>query len=122
MQFSVKMLQDETFQKYIPPCIEITKMDVRYEETSGKMAKAALPHVLKHFENIAGTRKGWFGINIHFWQAASFKQMKNVKAYSLQNMIGNSGGYIGLLVGITISDLPCFLGKLYLAIKGIFDK
>ena len=121
VQFNVKMLQDETFQKYIPPCIEITKMDVRYEETSGEMAKVALPYVLKHFESVAGTRKGWFVINSHFWQAASFKQMRNVKAYSLQSMIGNSGGYIGLLVGITISDLPRFLGKLYLAIKGIFQ-
>ena len=117
--FLVKMVRNELFQKYVPPCIEITKMDVRYEEQPGKLVRDRVPDVMKKFESTAGTTKGWFVINTHFWKSVYFKQMSTVKAYTFQSMIGNSGGYIGLLVGITISDLPCFLCKLYFAIKGM---
>ena len=34
-------------------------------------------------------------------------------------MIGNAGGYIGLLVGLTISELPKFLRKTYFIVKQI---
>ena len=115
------MTRNELFQKYVPPCIEITKMDVRYDEKPGKVVRDRAQNVMKHFENAAGTTKGWFVINTQLWKSTYFKQMNTVKAYSFQSMIGNSGGYIGLLVGITISDLPCFLCKLYFAIKGIIQ-
>ena len=102
----------------IPPCTEITKMDVRYEEKVGERNYLS---VLENLEKTAGTKKGWFVINISFWQATKFKEILKVKAYTFQNMIGNSGGYIGLLVGVTISDFLCFVLKMYNAIKGIFS-
>ena len=93
-------------------------MDVRYEEKVGERNYLS---VLENLEKTAGTKKGWFVINISFWQATKFKEILKVKAYTFQNMIGNSGGYIGLLVGVTISDFLCFILKMYNAIKGIFS-
>ena len=94
------------------------KMDVAFDEKPGNVVmNGGYGAVFERFIRDAGTTRGWFVINNHFWQSASFKEMRKVKAYSLQSMIGNAGGYIGLLVGITISDLPSFLFKIYLAIK-----
>ena len=117
--FFAKSMQDDKFQKYIPPCIEITKMDVVFKETLGIVAKntAGYGSVFDRFIRNAGTTKDWFVINTQFWKSASYKEMRKVKAYSLQSMVGNAGGYIGLLVGISISDLPCFLFKSFLALK-----
>ena len=117
--FFAKSMQDDKFQKYIPPCIEITKVDVVFREDLGIMVKTTGSHrdIFDRFTRDAGSNKGWFVINTKFWQSGSYKEMRKVKAYSLQSMIGNAGGYIGLLVGITISDMPCFLCKLYLVLK-----
>ena len=116
--FYAKSMQDDRFQQYIPPCIEITKMDVDFEEKLGIQSKFGYETVHERFIKDAGTRHGWFFINTHFWQSTYFREIRKIKAYSLQNMIGNAGGYIGLLVGITISDLPCLIFKLYFLFKG----
>ena len=62
----------------------------------------------------------WFIINIHFWKSTDFKEIKQIRAYSVQSLFGNAGGYIGLLVGISISELPYLLLKLYSMGKSLF--
>ena len=117
-QYLAKQVSDDQFQKYVPPCIEITKMDVEFGELPGEYEQFAYETVYKRFIKDAGTARGWFVINTKLWKSTYFKEIKKVRAYSFQSMIGNSGGYIGLMVGITICDLFCFASRFYFAMKG----
>ena len=54
----------------------------------------------------------FFVLNINF-QSPTFKEIKQVRAYSTQALAGNAGGYIGLLLGYTIREIPMFLRYLY---------
>ena len=54
----------------------------------------------------------FFVLNVNF-QARKFKEIKQVRAYTTQTLIGNTGGYIGLFLGYTIKEIPTFLGYLY---------
>ena len=112
--FKEKMVEGNSYQEYVSPCIEIKKMDVRYKETGGNERKHEFTvNIYENFEKEAKTMDGWFIINIHFWKLLNFKETKQIRAYSMQSLIGNAGGYIGLLVGITISQLPNFLFTVY---------
>ena len=35
-----------------------------------------------------------------------FKEIKEVRAYNLQALIGNAGGYIGLFLGFALKEIP----------------
>ena len=39
------------------------------------------------------------------------------RALDINTLIGNVGGYIGLLIGVSISDLPILLHEVYQEIK-----
>ena len=118
LQHKLFNLEDNRFQTYVPPCIEIKKMELTFVETSDKKSKIKYHDNIYHqFEENAGTAQGWFIIKTTFWRLTTFKEMKQIKAYSLQSFIGNAGGYIGLLVGVTISELPNFVSKLWLLLK-----
>ena len=97
------------------PCVELKKIEVRHSEISGKESRNNFnKHIHKKFiKNSGPNDTNWFIINSHFWKVSDFKKIRQIKAYSLQTMVGNAGGYIGLLVGITISELPKFLRKIY---------
>ena len=41
---------------------------------------------------------GWFEIRLHI-QTDIFKEIKQKRAYTLQSLIGNLGGYLGLFAG-----------------------
>ena len=112
-QYMAKQFHDSQFQKHVPPCIEIKKIQMEYREQDIKESKSAYHyHVYQKFEEIAGSSDNWFIINSHLWKSTDFKEIKQLKAFTLQSLIGNAGGYIGLLVGITISQLPHCLFKL----------
>ena len=42
-----------------------------------------------------------------------FKEIKQVRAYNVQSLIGNAGGYIGLFLGYTLKEMPSFLKIIY---------
>ena len=119
VRHNMQAYQDSKFQPYIPPCIEMKKMGVRNFEMSGQESKNNFnKHIHEKFIKKAGSNNNnWFIINTHFWKVSDYKEIRKIKAYSLQAMIGNAGGYIGLLVGITISELPKFLRKIYFIAK-----
>ena len=48
---------------------------------------------------------GWFRVQAEFI-SNEFKEFEQVRAYNLESLIGNSGGYIGLLVGYTVAQMP----------------
>lgn len=121
-QHYMKQQQGAKFQSYIPPCTEMKTIDVHSSELSGRESENTYnDHILEIFKKKSGPNNNdWFVIDTHFWRTSDFKEIRQIKAYSFQATIGNAGGYIGLLVGITISELPMFLTKTYVIAKRFF--
>ena len=46
-----------------------------------------------------------FAIDVLF-QGTTFTQIEQTRAYDFQSLVGNAGGYVGLFLGATISQLP----------------
>ena len=61
---------------------------------------------------LLGMSDDFFVLNINF-QARTFKEIKQVRAYNAQTLVGNAGGYIGLFLGYTIREIPTFLRYIY---------
>ena len=89
--------------KFTPPCSEIKRMNVERVEEITNAAREAIwvPSTKgKLLDN-----EGWFKVRVKFI-TNEFKEFIQVRAYNAENLIGNSGGYIGLLVGYTIAQMP----------------
>ena len=107
---SAKLFQDDKFQKTIPPCVEMKKIDVEFEEYSGDESKNDFSNdFYDHCADIAGGKDNWFIIHVNFWASIDFKEIKQIRAYSIMSAIGNASGYIGFLVGCSISELPTLI-------------
>ena len=105
--YQAKLYQDDQFGKVVPPCVEIKKVDVEFEEDIGDNSKNKFSNdFYEQFATEAGTKHGWFIIHLHFWSSIDFKEIKQIKAYSIMSAIGNASGYVGVLVGISMSQLP----------------
>ena len=52
-------------------------------------------------------------IAILAWFINTFKEIKQIRAYNVQSLIGNAGGYVGLFVGYTVAELPALLAIAY---------
>ena len=60
--------------------------------------------------------EGWFKLMITN-KALHFKEIKQTRAYSLQSLVGNVGGYLGLFLGYAIMDLPPLINSFVSWIK-----
>ena len=113
-----KMYQNDQFQTPVPPCAEIKKMDVKFEELIGDESKNEFSkHFYDHCADIAGGKDNWFVIHLHFWASIDFKEIKQIRAYSIMSVIGNASGYIGFAIGWSISELPRLIFWLYAKAK-----
>jgi len=54
----------------------------------------------------------WFRISV-IYNKQTYREIKQVRAYNVQSLIGNVGGYIGLFVGYSLSQLPNFFENAY---------
>ena len=112
------LFQDYAVKKFDPPCVEIKKIDISFEDKSGEENKDNFNNAFyKRFEEKAGGLDNWFLIHMHFWSILDFKEIKQIKAYPFQSLIGNASGYIGFLVGVSVSELPYFIFWLCVKIK-----
>ena len=92
------------------PCNEIQKMQIEYKEenTNFTKDKEMFPEVTTELKNT----DGWFRVTVLF-QVQPIKEIKQIRAYTPQSLVGNAGGYVGLLVGYSIAELPVLLGLTY---------
>ena len=105
--YQAKLYQDDNFEKVIPPCVEIKKVDVEFREDIGDNSKNEFSNdFYDQFATKAGTKHGWFIIHLHFWSSIDFKEIKQIRAYSILSAIGNASGYVGVLVGVSLAQLP----------------
>ena len=109
-----KLYQNDQFQKDVPPCVEFKKIDVKFEELTGDENKIEYTkHFYDNCTDIAGGKDNWFVIHLNFWSSIDFKEIKQIRAYSMMSAIGNASGYIGFAVGWSISELPRLIFWLY---------
>ena len=101
-QFDQLDLTDKTL-----PCKSIQKVIYEYEE-------------LKYLEDnwVASNQENdtFFKVLLEFADT-SFMEIKHVRAYGLQSLIGNSGGYLGLFTGYALLQLPMLVD---IMCKGIY--
>ena len=77
-----------------------------------------ITYILKSLIPLLGKPDDFFLVIIHF-QAPVYKEIEQIRAYNLQTLVGNAGGYIGLFLGYTIKEIPVFLRKLFETAKAI---
>ena len=108
--YQAKLYQDDHFEKVVPPCVEIKKVDIEFEEDIGDKRKNEFSNdFYDQFASKAGTKDGWFIIHLHFWSSIDFKEIKQIRAYPIMSAIGNASGYVGVLVGASLTQLPHFI-------------
>ena len=104
--YQAQLYQNSLFQKVVPPCVEMKKIDVEVAEDIGDKSKNNFNNEFyEQFARLAGTRDDWLIIHLHFWAAIDFKEIKQIRAYSVMNAVGNAAGYLGFLLGVSISQL-----------------
>ena len=86
-------LKKHEFLDYVPPCRSITNIPFSYSETDYGLGNS-------------------FRITLTCADP-SFKSIAEVREYSVQNLIGNTGGYLGLILGCSIIQLPVFVFRIY---------
>ena len=63
--------------------------------------------------------KSWLDLAVAFIPK-TFKEIKQLRSYTIQSLIGNAGGYIGLFVGYALMELPSFVLFIYNIIKKVY--
>ena len=86
------------------PCTEIAKLDVEYEESEDPTVP----------ENT--TR-----MNIYY-RSNSYKEIRQMRAYTINMLVGNIGGFFGLLLGYAFVQLPGLLKSVISGINRCFYK
>ena len=88
---------------YLPPCQRVT--DIRYDFAEQDIDNRFMD-MLSVSNGVEATvndpnSTGFLGI----WtviQEDSYREIKQVRAYGIQSLIGNAGGYLGLFLGTTL--------------------
>ena len=90
------------------PCIDLRKLMFDYEEfeVSSEEMKQVLPKMNTSHENRLMV------INLSFLDPY-LKVIKQTRSFGIESLIGNIGGYMGLLLGVSIIQLPRFCSHLY---------
>ena len=83
-----------------PPCKQIKKVLHTYEE---------LKYIESNpFESLKRPNDIHFMVIIRF-EDSSFMEIKHVRAFDIESLIGNAGGYLGMFTGYAILHLPSLI-------------
>ena len=93
-----------------PPCAEIQKLTLGYHEEDLNASE-------EDDVNEAGDN-GWFKVIVTN-KALHFKEIKQTRAYTVQSLVGNVGGYLGLFLGYSLRDIHTLFSALISWIKTI---
>ena len=86
----------------IPPCREITKLQI--DKSVGYISAKEVEM------NNMSQPLSWFEIDVDIL-TDTFKVIRQKRVYSQQSLIGNVGGYVGILIGFSLSDLLSWMIK-----------
>ena len=102
-QEEMKNVSDRIIEYYygsvqdILPCDEIQQIQLDFDEVDYSR--------IFDFGNNYDFSFGWFMVRLEF-QSLTFKEIACIQKYSIQHLVGNAGGYVGLFVGYTLRELP----------------
>lgn len=103
-------------ESHIPPCIEPEDMRIEYSDIEAKDQQKVDEHNVdnhcRHPETF-----DWFKVRLWF-RSNRFMEIKQIRAYNFQNLVGNGGGYIGLFLGYSMVQLPSMISSAYNWSKG----
>ena len=83
---------------YLDPCLSIEKLQIEYSEENIPSGE----------EDLSDDDDGWFIIQFDL-VPNNFKEIKQVRKYSVQSLVGNGGGYIGLCLGYALWNVPTII-------------
>ena len=87
----------------VDPCYMVEKILYSYDEMSGLMSN-------KEFIEEPTRKSGEKMFQVLFeFQGGTFMKITQTRAYDVQSLIGNAGGYIGVFLGVALIQLPAFL-------------
>ena len=109
--FSQYLGQGTTILGLPKPCREIQNLRINFKELNPKNLPGYHGQIGKPVQD-----SGFFVVSVAF-TTNEFKEIKQIQAYSLTSLIGNAGGYIGLLMGYAICQLPQTLLLLFRFVK-----
>ena len=96
-------------EEYVPPCREIQTL-------------LATNTVVVDSTTVNGTGiEPYINLTFHF-KSATYKLIKNVKAFNEESLIGNLGGYVGLFLGIAIWQTAVFVAAVIKRIRILGNK
>ena len=108
----LKMFTKFNVTNYVPACQSIQKILYTYQE----------------FEIVEDWTQEWldevhnlFEVMLEF-QDATYMEIHQVRSYSIQDVVGDVGGYLGLFLGFAILQIPEFLFRVYFWIQGVIAK
>jgi len=110
---------------YIPPCLELEDIQIEYSDIESETRKNVEKdepifdeedEVVSH--DTHPETMDWFKVRLWF-RSNRFIEIKQVKAYNFQNLVGNGGGYMGLFLGYSIVQLPSMIMSDYRRLKKI---
>ena len=92
---------------HIPPCIEPEDMQIEYSDVEAEDQKKVDEH---NVDSHSGRPDilDWFKVRLWF-RSNRFMEIKKIRAYNFQNLVGNGGGYVGLFLGYSIVQLPSMI-------------
>ena len=82
------------------PCTEIKKLDLEYEEPEDDQ-----------FVSAGSSMISWY------YRPNSYKEIKQMRAYTGMMLLGNIGGFLGLLLGYALIQIPSDLVHLFFKFK-----
>ena len=105
---SMKQLYvDAEWNRHTKPCRRMARYTTSFME---------YPTIIHDNEVAPIYKDKYFAVHTYF-PRESFKNIVLVRAFDIQTLIGNAGGYIGLFLGHTVLQIPGFLYYLWKTIK-----
>ena len=98
----------EKNKKYLDPCLDIEKLQIEFVEENIPIADGESDE----------EREGWFVLD-YVVPIQKFKEIKQVRKYSVQSLVGNLGGYIGLFLGYAIVNIPTMTLEIWKNIRKV---
>ena len=104
-----QLQQRSSNKTYLQPCRLLKKAQIDYVEVD----------YIEHTEKgLFVDDEGWFILEFDV-RTNGFKEIKQVRKYNIQSLVGNAGGYIGLFLGFAIWNVPTLIVDTWKYIKAM---
>ena len=103
-----QLFRFEKKKRYLEPCLDIEKHQIDFVEENIPVAEG---------ESGDG-EEGWFELD-YVLPIQKFKEIKQTRKYSVQSLVGNLGGYIGLCLGYAIVNIPTMTLEIWKNIRKV---